>query len=175
MCKLRRYGLSKRKWACSQSHQNQFQSIHSIVKILILMRLACTQMSKSCRFISMFVKFGKAVFNRMLRFFLLYIVFIYFNIFCLCHKSHDRNPNHIILISGRTGIPIGKYMTTPNSRETYMSPVIHERKDGSQYVLLGTGGETVSGKFHGFEKSVRQNLETTWNTWAKSAYHTLIS
>ena len=27
-----------------------------------------------------------------------------------------------------------------------MSPVIHERKDGSQYILIGTGGETVDGE-----------------------------
>ena len=59
-----------------------------------------------------------------------------------------------MLISGRTGKPIGNYMTTPNSRETYMSPVIHERKDGSQYILLGTGGETVDGKFVSFQESI---------------------
>jgi hypothetical protein len=50
-------------------------------------------------------------------------------------------------VSGRTGKAIGTYFKTPNEKESYMSPVIHRRKDGSQYVLIGTGGETVDGRF----------------------------
>ncbi|XP_060600384.1 protein FAM234A-like [Ruditapes philippinarum] len=57
-----------------------------------------------------------------------------------------RKSNHIILVSGRTGKAIGTYFKTPNEKESYMSPVIHKRKDGSQYVLIGTGGETVDGE-----------------------------
>lgn len=57
-----------------------------------------------------------------------------------------RKSNHILLISGRTGKAIGSYYKTPDEKETYMSPVIHTRRDGSQYVLIGIGGETVGGK-----------------------------
>lgn len=60
-------------------------------------------------------------------------------------EIHTRKSNHIVLVSGRTGKAIGTYLKTPNERETYMSPVLHTRKDGSQYVLIGTGGETVDG------------------------------
>lgn len=60
-------------------------------------------------------------------------------------QIHSRKANHIILVSGRTGKAIGTYLKTPNERETYMSPVIHTRRDGSKYVLIGTGGETVDG------------------------------
>ena len=31
-------------------------------------------------------------------------------------------------------------------KETYMSPVMHTTKDGSMYILYGSGGETVRGK-----------------------------
>ena len=49
------------------------------------------------------------------------------------------------MVSGATGVPIGRPIITPEDKETYISPVIHERRDGSQYVLYGSGGETVGG------------------------------
>jgi len=51
-----------------------------------------------------------------------------------------------MLLSGKTGKAIGSYFKTPDEKETYMSPVIHTRQDGSEYVLIGVGGETVGGK-----------------------------
>lgn len=52
----------------------------------------------------------------------------------------------MMLISGGTGEPIGRPLKMPESKEIYISPVIHERRDGSQYILFGSGGETVGGK-----------------------------
>lgn len=52
----------------------------------------------------------------------------------------------MMLISGGTGEPIGRPLKMPESKEIYISPVIHERRDGSHYILFGSGGETVGGK-----------------------------
>ncbi|XP_062612020.1 protein FAM234B-like [Saccostrea cucullata] len=62
-------------------------------------------------------------------------------------EKHDRNPGWLMLISGGTGEPIGRPLKMPESKEIYISPVIHERRDGSQYILFGSGGETVGGLF----------------------------
>lgn len=61
-------------------------------------------------------------------------------------QVHARRSGHILMVSGKTGKFIGSYMKTPNDKETYMSPVVHTRKDGSKYILIGTGGETVGGR-----------------------------
>ena len=50
-----------------------------------------------------------------------------------------------MLLSGGTGEPIGRPLKMPESKEIYISTVIHERRDGSQYILYGSGGETVGG------------------------------
>ena len=51
----------------------------------------------------------------------------------------------LVMLDGATGRTKGKYLEMPEPRETYMSPVMHTRKDGSQYVLFGDGGESVPG------------------------------
>lgn len=51
------------------------------------------------------------------------------------------------MIDGATGQPIGRHLELPEKKETYMSPVIHQRRDGSQYILYGSGGETVGGLY----------------------------
>ncbi|XP_064624748.1 uncharacterized protein LOC135486131 isoform X2 [Lineus longissimus] len=61
-------------------------------------------------------------------------------------QVHDRNPGRLILLSGATGEPIGRYLDMPNRKETYMSPVLHVNAD-TGYVLFGSGGETVEGAF----------------------------
>ena len=51
------------------------------------------------------------------------------------------------MLDGATGKMVGKrYFVLPDNKETYMSPIMHHRKDGSQYVLFGNGGETVPGE-----------------------------
>ncbi|XP_061162239.1 protein FAM234B-like [Saccostrea echinata] len=62
-------------------------------------------------------------------------------------ENHNRNPGWLMLMSGATGEPIGRPLKMPESKEIYISPVIHERRDGSQYILFGSGGETVGGLF----------------------------
>lgn len=58
-----------------------------------------------------------------------------------------RHSGWLMMISGGTGKQIGRQLEMPEDKETYMSPVIHERRDGSQYILFGSGGETVGGLF----------------------------
>ncbi|KAJ8299124.1 hypothetical protein KUTeg_023184 [Tegillarca granosa] len=60
---------------------------------------------------------------------------------------HVRHSGWLMMISGGTGKQIGRQLEMPEDKETYMSPVIHERRDGSQYILFGSGGETVGGLF----------------------------
>ena len=60
-------------------------------------------------------------------------------------QQHDRYPGRLILLDGATGQSLGRYMEMPDSREMYMSPVLHTRGDGAQYILFGHGGETISG------------------------------
>ena len=54
-----------------------------------------------------------------------------------------------MLLDGKTGIQMGRLMMILDevgNKETYMSPVLHHTKDGAQYILFGSGGETVPGK-----------------------------
>lgn len=61
-------------------------------------------------------------------------------------KVTDRKAGRLILLDGATGSAIGKrYLKIPDDKETYMSPIMHVRKDGSEYIIFGHGGETVPG------------------------------
>ncbi|KAK3602624.1 hypothetical protein CHS0354_034208 [Potamilus streckersoni] len=60
-------------------------------------------------------------------------------------QIHTRRSGWLMLVSGATGKIIGRHLEMPEDKETYMSPVIHQRMDGSQYILYGSGGETVGG------------------------------
>lgn len=56
-----------------------------------------------------------------------------------------RPAGKIMVINGKTGKLMAK-VRTPDKRETYMAPVVHDfNKDGKLQVILGTGGETMSG------------------------------
>ena len=55
----------------------------------------------------------------------------------------------MLLLSGKTGELMGNknhYMAIPDKKETYMSPILHTKKDGAQHILFGSGGETIPGK-----------------------------
>lgn len=49
------------------------------------------------------------------------------------------------MINGATGQIMGRYLDMPEDKEMYISPVVHQRRDGSMYILYGSGGETVGG------------------------------
>jgi hypothetical protein len=63
-------------------------------------------------------------------------------------EQHNRESGRVYTFSGRTGHQIGRYIQMPEDKETYMSPVMHVQKDGSTYLLFGSGGETVPGNLY---------------------------
>ncbi|XP_064608060.1 protein FAM234B-like [Liolophura sinensis] len=62
-------------------------------------------------------------------------------------EEHNRHAGRLIVLSGKTGKCLGRYLDMPDSKETYMSSVIYSMPDQSQYILFGSGGETVPGDF----------------------------
>ncbi|XP_013402918.1 protein FAM234B isoform X1 [Lingula anatina] len=62
-------------------------------------------------------------------------------------SEHVRFAGRLIMLSGATGHVIGQYLEMPDSKETYSSLALHSRKDGTQFILFGSGGETVPGNF----------------------------
>ncbi|XP_076446122.1 protein FAM234B-like [Babylonia areolata] len=60
-------------------------------------------------------------------------------------EDHNRESGRVIFLSGRSGQPMGRYLALPENRETYMSPVRYQTANGSEYILLGSGGETIPG------------------------------
>lgn len=49
-----------------------------------------------------------------------------------------------MIFSGKDG-KVLRQAVVPDGRESYYSPVLYQRKDGTEVVLFGTGGETHSG------------------------------
>ncbi|KAI0227420.1 hypothetical protein LSAT2_022100 [Lamellibrachia satsuma] len=62
-------------------------------------------------------------------------------------KQHKRFSGRLALVDGSNGQSLGRYLNMSRYKETYISPVLHTTKDGSQYILYGEGGETVKGAF----------------------------
>ena len=59
----------------------------------------------------------------------------------------NRPPGHLMVISSLTGQLISKAVS-PDSAEIYCSPIIHNtQNNGTQWILYGTGGETLGGSF----------------------------
>ena len=59
-----------------------------------------------------------------------------------------------MVLSGRTGLMVGdRYLEIPNSKETYMSPVMYHRPSGTDIILFGSGGETIPGQLDKFYTS----------------------
>lgn len=55
-----------------------------------------------------------------------------------------RRAGHLLVVSGASGAPLA-VAPTPDGAETYMSPVLRPRADGTLDVVFGTGGETHAG------------------------------
>lgn len=59
-------------------------------------------------------------------------------------NSPQRLVGRLLVFSGKTG-EVLRWVRTPDERETYFSPVIYTKKDSTELVLFGTGGETHAG------------------------------
>ncbi|XP_074648568.1 uncharacterized protein LOC141904026 isoform X2 [Tubulanus polymorphus] len=64
-------------------------------------------------------------------------------------EEHNRTAGRLLMLDGAHGRPVGRYLEMPGSRETYMSPILFTHPDQSEYILFGSGGETISGSFMG--------------------------
>ncbi|KAK2179236.1 hypothetical protein NP493_504g03043 [Ridgeia piscesae] len=64
-------------------------------------------------------------------------------------SQHKRHAGRLVLVDGSNGRSLGRYLNMRRYKETYISPVLHTTRDGSQYILYGEGGETVKGSFLG--------------------------
>lgn len=51
----------------------------------------------------------------------------------------------MLAMNSATGEVIGKPFLIPDFKESYTLPVVYTFPDGSQYIIFGSGGETVSG------------------------------
>jgi len=58
--------------------------------------------------------------------------------------SASRLTASLLLVSGRDGSVLRR-LTVPDSAESYYSPVIYRRRDNTDIILFGTGGETHRG------------------------------
>ncbi|KAK2157696.1 hypothetical protein LSH36_186g01066, partial [Paralvinella palmiformis] len=59
-----------------------------------------------------------------------------------CMRDMDNDGTKDCLIAGRVGV---SWVDVPDGRESYYSPVLYTRRDGTDVVLFGTGGETHPG------------------------------
>ena len=67
------------------------------------------------------------------------------NAAAVANDTLERYPGFLMIVSGRNG-KLLKKLKTPDYKETYMTPLVHDfNNDGNYSVLLGTGGETARG------------------------------
>ena len=70
-------------------------------------------------------------------------------------EQHDRSPALLVAVSGRTGAALMDPIQMPDGHESYSSPVLFTMKDSkdssNQFVLFGSGGETVPGSLWGIQ------------------------
>lgn len=51
------------------------------------------------------------------------------------------------MLNGATGSKIGRVFPIPDGKESYTLPIVYTWADGSQYIVFGSGGETVPGRY----------------------------
>ncbi|XP_022092545.1 uncharacterized protein LOC110980291 [Acanthaster planci] len=60
-------------------------------------------------------------------------------------KELDRPAGRLLLLSGKTGRSLGRYLSLPDNHETYSAITLYTRPNGAIFLLFGSGGETISG------------------------------
>ena len=58
--------------------------------------------------------------------------------------NEPRDAGYVVVVSGADGKVLNTH-AVPDSAETYASPVVYRRRDGTVWVIFGTGGETKPG------------------------------
>jgi outer membrane protein assembly factor BamB len=70
-----------------------------------------------------------------------------------------RDPSFVAVISGRDGAVLHVY-PSPDGNEIYSSPVVYERADRTEWLIFGTGGESLGGS--AYRVPVAALLDTTF-------------
>lgn len=79
--------------------------------------------------------------------------------------KEPRNPGYLVVVSGADGRVLAVH-ASPDSNETYSSPVVYQRPDGTEWLVFGTGGETQGGA--AYRAPVASLLDGTFRARAKS-------
>ncbi len=58
--------------------------------------------------------------------------------------KETRDPGYLMVVSGADGRVLAMHKT-PDGAETYASPVLYRRRDGTAWIIFGTGGESLGG------------------------------
>lgn len=66
------------------------------------------------------------------------------NVFFFCTGSKHRLSGRIVFFSGKSG-KVLSWSGVPDEKESYYSPQVLTKSDGTKLVLFGTGGETHGG------------------------------
>lgn len=61
--------------------------------------------------------------------------------------EEGRFPGVLMLLDSKTGDIIAAD-TMPDGKESYMSPLFFTQPDGQEYILFGSGGETITGRLY---------------------------
>ena len=76
-------------------------------------------------------------------------------------NGEDRYPGVLGVLSGKTGEIIAAD-TIPDGKETYMSPLVFDNKDGGKSIIYGSGGETLGG--HLYEATLEDLMNNDLST-----------
>jgi outer membrane protein assembly factor BamB len=63
------------------------------------------------------------------------------------HVEEGRFPGVLMLMDSRSGAVIAAD-TMPDGKESYMTPLYFRQPDGEEYILFGSGGETIKGHLY---------------------------
>lgn len=63
------------------------------------------------------------------------------------NSTKDRYPGVLMVIDSKTGNIVAADMM-PDGKESYMSPLYFKQPNGEEFVLFGTGGETIDGHLY---------------------------
>ena len=76
--------------------------------------------------------------------------------------EHDRSPAFLVAVSGKTGEKLIDPIPMPDGHESYISPILFKLNGKREFILFGSGGETVGGSLWALEvRSLRMKVMFT--------------
>ena len=87
-------------------------------------------------------------------------------------SDKKRTPGFLVVVSGLTGQQLSNRILTPDNHETYSSPILYTLSDGTELILFGSGGETISGSLWAVTLESLQNHVTHFVSTHKTTTYT---